>query len=111
MMKPSVYLSRCLLIAASLLVIPSAAGHAGQTLAAEGQMCGTIAGIPCAGKNGWCEFKAGTCNVSDNAGTCVKASPYCIKIYKPVCGCDGKTYGNDCTRRAARVQKSHDGPC
>jgi hypothetical protein len=29
----------------------------------------------------------------------------------PVCGCAGKTYGNDCERRRAKAQKSHDGGC
>jgi hypothetical protein len=32
-------------------------------------------------------------------------------IFLPVCACGGKTYGNDCERRRAMAQKSHNGPC
>lgn len=72
--------------------------------------CGTIQGLACpTGQT--CELPAGECNVDDLGGTCVQIPDLCTQDFVPVCGCDGKTYGNDCERLAARVQKSHDGEC
>lgn len=35
----------------------------------------------------------------------------CPMIYDPVCGCNGKTYGNSCEALIAGVNIAHEGPC
>jgi len=35
----------------------------------------------------------------------------CIQIYKTVCGCDGKTYGNNCVARCEGVKEWKEGEC
>lgn len=79
--------------------------------AKAGEMCGGIAGIVCR-KGLVCQMGPGTCRTADASGLCrPRPQTMCTAIYLPVCGCDGKTYGNDCMREGAGVQLAHEGAC
>ncbi|UCS94719.1 Kazal-type serine protease inhibitor family protein [Echinicola marina] len=41
----------------------------------------------------------------------VDPSTACIEIYQPVCGCDGKTYSNDCVAKSNGVKSWTEGAC
>lgn len=75
------------------------------------QFCGGIAGIKCPDDNQVCDLRPGMCNVADLDGVCKVRPEACPEIFKPVCACDGTTYGNDCERLRAGAQKAHDGEC
>jgi len=99
-----------LIIAFLIAMLGMAVGPGRPEAANLGEACGGAANITCNSAL-WCQRTAGQCKVADAAGQCDKAPAFCMQIHRPVCGCNGKTYANDCERQKARVQLDYVGAC
>ncbi|MEO6839441.1 MAG: Kazal-type serine protease inhibitor family protein [Bradyrhizobium sp.] len=104
------------LAAAALLVSSGIAlgsitlGLSGANAANLDEACGGPDHITCNSAL-YCQLPAGQCSASDTAGVCAKMPDFCMRVSRPVCGCNGKTYANECDARHAKVAIDTPGAC
>lgn len=81
---------------------------------APGGECGGFAGFVCR-PDEWCDYESGPgrpgCGAADDLGRCRPRPVDCTFLEDPVCGCDGRTHGNECMANAAGVDIGARGAC
>ena len=90
--------------------LAATAAPAGPAIANLDEACGGPDKITCNSAL-FCHLPDGQCSAPDAAGTCAKAPDFCMRVSRPVCGCNGKTYQNECEARHAKVAIDTAGAC
>ncbi len=81
-------------------------------LGKEGDACGTPTSYAACEDRIFClRSPVGSCGRTDVPGVCTVKPEVCPLIFRPVCGCDGKTYGNACAAWYAGASIDYEGAC
>jgi hypothetical protein len=99
-----------LTVAVLTIALGVSLASAGASAANLDEACGGPTGITCNSAL-WCQKAEGQCAAADAPGKCDKPVTFCMRVSRPVCGCNGKTYANDCERQRVKVQLDHTGAC
>lgn len=76
-----------------------------------GTACGGLQGESCNVAQ-FCSYDiAAQCGAADQTGVCEKLPSACATIYQPVCGCNDKTYPNECAANSAGISVAQEGAC
>ncbi len=78
------------------------------TLEPRERPCGGIVGFRFCREGEYCATESCQPNAP---GVCTRRPDFCPEVFQPVCGCDGRTYGNACKAASAGVGVTGVGPC
>ena len=88
---------------------PRGCRYVGATLCTCGTLvCDCGMGAPCAPSE-YCDYAAD--RVCGGSGTCQPRPTICPRILRPVCGCDGVDYDNECLAQSGGTDVASDGRC